>query len=134
MPGPEDAVIALTPPDAARPLPDASEARPADVLVTIEGVPPHTRIERGGQLVGTAPGRVTLPRSDAEVRLVLSADGFLPATLVVIPANDLTRSVTLKPRAVTVRPPPRAGSAGTAAKPGGDEPTNDLEQFPPPKP
>jgi eukaryotic-like serine/threonine-protein kinase len=122
-------------PDAATPgAPDAAapEARPADVFVTIAGVPPHTRVERGGKLIGTAPGRVQLPRSDAEVLLVLSADGFLPATLVVIPANHLTRSVTLTPRAATVRPrPPHAGSA---AKPGGDEPTNELEQFPPPKP
>jgi len=130
---PPEAVTA--PPDAAPPrAPDASEARPADVQITIEGVPPHTRVERGGQLVGTAPGRLALPRSDAEVRLVLSADGFLPATLVVIPASDLLRSVTLKPRAVAVRPPPRPGSGGAAAKPGGDEPTNEIEQFPPPKP
>jgi serine/threonine protein kinase len=133
---PDAAVVAAAAtPDAALPIPDASVARSADVLITIEGVPLHTRVERGGQLVGTAPGRVTLPRSDAEVRLVLSADGFLPATLVVIPADNLTRSVTLKPRAVTMRPtPPRPGSGGTAAKPGGDEPTNDIEQFPPPKP
>jgi hypothetical protein len=68
---------------------------------------------------------------------VLSADGFLPATLVVIPATDLTRRVTLTPRAMTVRPPPpppHAGSAGSAAKAHSDEPTNDIEQFPPPKP
>jgi hypothetical protein len=87
-------------------------------------------------VIGTAPGRVPLARSDAEVTLVLSADGFAPATLVVIPADDLTRSVTLKPRATSGRPPapPTPPRTGSAPKAGSDEPTNDIEQFPPPKP
>ena len=123
---PDAAVVA----DAAPLGPDAAapDARGTDVFVTIEGVPPDTQVLRGGVPVGTAPGRVRLPRSDAGVTLVLSADGFVAATLVVIPAKDVTRTVKLRPKAAPVRPPPP--HPGSAVKPGGDEPTNDLEPFP----
>jgi hypothetical protein len=76
---------------------------------------------------------------------VLSADGYVPETIAVVPSKDLTRTVKLKPKAAAVRPAPRGGGAarpgGGSAKgsgagpgPGGDEPTNDIEQFPPVKP
>jgi hypothetical protein len=121
---------------------------PADVFLTIAGTPPNTEVRRSGVLVGIAPGRVELPRSATEVILVLNADGFVPETLSVIPSEDLTRTVALRPRAAPVRPPPSrteagkprtatraatAARAGTAAATGSDEPTNDIEQFPPPK-
>jgi serine/threonine-protein kinase len=130
-----------------------ASAEPADVVVTIAGTPPNTEVRHSGVLVGIAPGRVQLPRSATEVILVLTADGFVPETVSVIPSQDLTRTVALKPRATPVAPPPshtgaakpatakpggarpgRAPRAGSAAAPGSDEPTNDIEQFPPPKP
>jgi len=123
------------------------------VLVMIEGTPPNTEVRRAGTLLGTAPGRVELPRSDSEVMLVLSADGYLPTTLAVVPTQNLKQTVTMKPRGGAVLPGPPPGGAGVrpaggsaarpagggSAKPGGgsaarppDEPTNDIEQFPPP--
>jgi len=117
-------------PDAA-----ASDVRPADVFVTIEGVPPNTKVLRGGVVVGTAPGRVPLARGGAEVTLVVSADGFAPATLVVVPASDLTRTVKLSPKVTPARPPvrpPAPPRTGSASKGSSDEPTNDIEQFPKP--
>jgi hypothetical protein len=128
-------------------------AEPADVFLTIAGTPPGTEVRHSGVLVGTAPGRVELPRSTTEVILVLSADGFAPETLSVIPSQDLTRTVALKPRTAQVQPhrsrieaakpvtatpgsaakTGRAPRAASAAATGSDEPTNDIEQFPPPK-
>jgi len=113
----------------------ASEVRPADVFVTIEGVPPNTKVVRDGVVIGTAPGRVRLARSAAEVTLVVSADGFAAATLVVVPASDLTRTVKLSPKVSPARPPARPPApprAGSASKGSSDEPTNDIEQFPKP--
>jgi serine/threonine-protein kinase len=132
----------------ARPGVAVARVEPADVFLTIAGTPPNTEVRRSGVLVGIAPGRVELPRSATEVILVLNADGFVPETLSVIPSEDLTRTVALRPRAAPVRPPPSrteagkprtatraatAARAGTAAATGSDEPTNDIEQFPPPK-
>jgi serine/threonine-protein kinase len=117
------------------PDPAGHDVRPADVFLTIEGVPPNTRISRDGVVVGTAPGRVPLARSDAEVTLVVSADGFAPATLVVIPASDLTRTVNLKARLRPAGPaarPPAPPRTGTPSRGSSDEPTNDIEQFPKP--
>jgi serine/threonine-protein kinase len=140
-------------------MPDAVAvaARVGSVVVTIEGTPPNTEVRRAGELLGIAPGRVELPRSEGEVMLVLSADGYVPAKLAVVPADDLTRTVTLKPRAggagadIAARPAggsgakpaggsgakPAGGSGakpagGSGAKPGAgsDEPTNDIETFP----
>jgi hypothetical protein len=118
---------------------DAAPALPADVFVTIEGTPPGTEVRRGGNIIGTAPGRVQVPRSDSEVLLVLSAEGFVPTTLAVIPSQDLARTVKLAPKGGRVRPvgppvPPRGGSGSGGGARGSDEPTNDIEQFPPPKP
>ena len=123
--------------DAAAPHAGAGapEARPANVFVTIEGVPPNTKVLRDGVVIGTAPGRVPLARGGAEVTLVVSADGFAAATLVVTPTSDLSRTVKLTPKAISARPPARPPApprAGSAAKPGSDEPTNDIEQFPKP--
>ncbi len=135
-------------PDAA-----VASAPPADVFLTIAGTPPNTEVRHSGVLVGIAPGRVQLPRSATEVILVLSADGFVPETLSVIPSENRALTVELKPRAAPVRPlpprteaakagaaktgsaarPGRAAKTGSAAAPGSDEPTNDIEQFPPPK-
>jgi hypothetical protein len=160
---PSAAVAANAP--AARDV-AATRARAGYVLVMIEGTPPNTEVRRGGVLLGIAPGRVELPRSEREVVLMLSADGYQPATLSVIPADDLTRRVELKPRRVGGRPdsepeiapfPPAGGSGakpaggsgakpaggsgakpagGSGAKPGSgsDEPTNDIETFPPAPP
>jgi serine/threonine-protein kinase len=143
-------------PDAAAPAADAAAAAPdaaapappsvrAEVVVTIDGSPPGTEVRRAGVLLGTAPGPVLVRREEAEVMLVLSADGYVPETIAVVPSKDLTRTVKLKPKAAAVRPAPRGGGAarpgGGSAKgsgagpgPGGDEPTNDIEQFPPVKP
>jgi hypothetical protein len=137
---PDAAVGAAAPLDAARApavLVDAAPALAAEVFVTIEGTPPDTEVRRGGNIIGTAPGRVQLPRSDSEVLLVLSAEGFVPTTLVVVPSQSLTRTVKLAPKGGRVRTaplPPRGGSGTGSAARGSDEPTNDIEQFPPPTP
>jgi serine/threonine protein kinase len=131
-------------PDAAAPPPDAAvPAGPTAVVVTIEGTPPNTEVHRAGALLGIAPGRVELPRSGAEVMLVLSADGYLPATITVVPSKDLTSTVKLKPRVGGARAAGGSGAqaaggsgaraaGGSGAKPGPDEPTDDILTFPPP--
>lgn len=47
----------------------------AEVSVTFEGQPPGTRIVRGTELLGTAPGTVRLPKGSGEVELKLEAPG-----------------------------------------------------------
>jgi serine/threonine-protein kinase len=144
---PEAAASATSQPDAAAAAPPSAPdavalpARPTDVFVTIEGAPPNTEVRRAGVLLGTAPGRVQLPRSDAESNLVFSADGYFSETLSVVPSADLTRTVKLRPRP-SGSPPlqpsvlsgkPAAGSgkpAAGSAKPI-EEPTNDIMPFPP---
>jgi hypothetical protein len=158
--------VAVEPPDAAAPAAGREPpAQSAEVFVTIEGPPPGTEVRRAGVLVGTAPGKFQLPRSESPSILLLSADGYFPEPLTVIPSADLTRTVTLRPKAgagTGTRPPPpgatpggvRPGAGSGSGKPvgggsggpprpgpgpgaGSDEPTNDLEQFPPqeqPKP
>jgi len=140
--GPAGAAVAGA--EARGPEAAAPAARPADVIVTIGGVPKGTKILRGGLVVATAPGPVHLPRSDAEVTLVLNAKGFVPESITVIPADNLTRNVTLKPSVTSVQPSSsartgsgaKAGSAGSApttgsaTKPGSDEPTNEILELP----
>jgi hypothetical protein len=63
----------------------------------------------------------------------------VPTTLVVVPSQNLTRTVKLAPKGGRVRPvgppvPPRGGSGTGSAGKGSDEPTNEIEQFPPQKP
>jgi serine/threonine-protein kinase len=152
----EPAPVAAAMPEAApavsdRAVPDraasdsAAPVRPADVFVTIEGPPPGTEVRRAGVLVGMAPGKLQLPRSETPSILLLSADGYFPEPLTVTPSEDLTRTVKLRPRAAggarpaggtTARPggSGKPAGAGSGAKPGpgsGDEPTDDIEQFPP---
>jgi serine/threonine-protein kinase len=135
---PGSAAVASASPDAAVP------ARPAHVFVKIEGAPPDTEVRLAGKLLGIAPGRVPVERSDTEVILALSADGYQPSTLQVIPSEDLTRTVMLKPRPTprAGRPavPPRTGGAGKpaagsggagSAGAGSGEPTNEILTFPP---
>ncbi|HWO19486.1 MAG TPA: protein kinase, partial [Kofleriaceae bacterium] len=147
---------AAEPPDAAPPAAGRGPAQSAEVFVTIEGPPEGTEVRRAGVLVGTAPGKFQLPRSETPSILLLSADGYFPEPLTVVPSEDLTRTVTLRPKPVAgagSRPPqpggaairtgsgsgsgkPAGGGSGRPARPGpgsgagSQEPTNDLEVFP----
>jgi hypothetical protein len=120
-------MAAVAPADAAAADAAAVAARAGSVIVTIEGVPPNTEVLRAGVLLGIAPGRIELPRSEGEVMLVLSADGYVPAQLSVVPAGDLRRTVTLKPRAggsaADIAAWPAGGSGGKPAGGSGGKPT-----------
>jgi len=93
------------PPPVTKPAPPP---QPSDVLVTIGGPPEGTEVKRAGATIGTAPGKVQLPRGDAEVVLTLVADGYLPKSVTVKPDRDQDISVTLKkkPRAGVAPQPP----------------------------
>jgi serine/threonine-protein kinase len=92
--GPDGTNAAAGPPASARssaapivasPLPSASSpTERAEVSITFEGQPPGTRIFRGTQLLGAAPGTVHLPKGSGEVELKLEGpSGYLSKTMQV---------------------------------------------------
>lgn len=122
-----DATVATNAPppaDATPVVADAATIADAalspNVTVTLDGVPGNAEVRLAGQLVGTG-ARALVPRGDREVPLVISADGFVPTTILVTPDDDLRRPVTLKPRKVVPRGNPGSGSA---------KPTDDIDTFP----
>ena len=75
------------------------EEAPQTVIITITGVPEGTEVFAGGMTVGAAPGPVQLPRVAEGMVLTFKADGYLPASLTVVPDQDQTLPVKLKKKA-----------------------------------
>ena len=106
----------------ANTAPSASGATErGDVVVTFEGQPPGTRVFRGTELLGTAPGTVRLPKGGGAVELKLEAPaGYLSRTMQVGTDSNTLISVALDPA-------PKVGqsaSQGPKPKPVG---SSDLE-------
>jgi hypothetical protein len=80
------------PPKPADPKPET----PANVIVTITGVPDGTEVLLGGTVIGAAPGPVQLPYGATEVVLTFKADGYLTASKTVMPDKASTLEVGLK--------------------------------------
>jgi serine/threonine-protein kinase len=89
--------------------PPSSPAPSPTISLSIDGVPPGTRVVANGQPIGTAPGRIELPRGTAPLELVLDHAGFEPATTTIVPAHDDHLVVTLQHRTsqTSVTPPKR---------------------------
>jgi serine/threonine-protein kinase len=119
-----DAAQAVASLDAAAAVEIDAPAPSRYVTIEIAGTPPNTRVKIGTDVVGIAPGPVTLERFDApSLVLVLEADGYKPGAITVT-ADQLAYTATLKKRGGGTRPrPPRPGSATS-------EPTDDIDQFP----
>ena len=69
---------------------------PAQVMVTVSGVPEGTEVLVAGEVVGTAPGDVQLARGDGKVVLTFRADGYISQSRTVIPGKDQLLKLALK--------------------------------------
>ena len=66
----------------------------------------------GGQVRGTTPARLSLPRGTEAIAIDLQRDGYELTTERVIPEVDQRLVVNLRPR--ITRPPPRAAPSASA--------------------
>ncbi|MEP7119532.1 MAG: serine/threonine-protein kinase [Byssovorax sp.] len=96
---------------------DAGSTLPASVALSIDGVPPETRIYRGVVLLGTVPGIVHLPRGADKVTLRFAANNYSSAEVELVPDADRRLTVSLMRAPI----PP-----GKPVKPRGP---SDLERF-----
>jgi len=84
--------------------PTAGAAVPATVALTVRGAPRGARIAVGGKRLGDAPGPVNLPFSEAPVTATITAAGYEPASVVVVPNRALEATVKLKKRSAGPAP------------------------------
>ncbi len=114
MPTAPIAAPAAAPVQAPQPKPavdpPAAPATPANVIVTVTGVPDGTEVLLGGTVIGAAPGPVQLPYGTVDVVLTFRADGYLTASKTVMPSATTTLDVGLKKKPGGKRP---AGSKGS---------------------
>ena len=115
VPGPPPlAPPAASPRDAAAVVVDAV-TQPKHVMVTVTGAPEGTEVLIGGTVRGAAPGDVQLDRGDDSVVLTFRADGYISQSKPVVPSQNQTLKLTLKPKRSA--PPTRPGPS----EPNGDD-------------
>jgi serine/threonine-protein kinase len=108
---PSPVVRPAEPAPAPKQPPPRTEPAPAPrtITVTVSGVPEGTEVLVGGDIVGTAPGPVQLPRGDAPIVLVFKADGYLPVSRSIAPNRDQPLMLALKKRGAAPTGPTRHG-------------------------
>jgi len=120
QPAPPPSPASETPPAAppATPTPPAAPGAaagdvPAQVMVTVSGVPEGTEVLVAGKVVGTAPGEVQLARGDGKVVLTFRAEGYVAQSRTVVPSKDqqLTLALKKKPAAAATRTQPQEPGA-----------------------
>jgi serine/threonine-protein kinase len=78
-----------------QPLAPPSAAVSADVAVTVESNVPGASLWLGTKPLGDAATPVHLPRGSDKVTLTVKADGYAPATVDVLPTEDVVVAVKL---------------------------------------
>jgi serine/threonine-protein kinase len=101
-PRPARAVVGEVPTVSGAAAPAA--AAPATIALTVKGAPRGARIAVGGKRLGDAPGPVNLPFSEAPVTATITAAGYEPASVVVVPNRPLEATVKLKKRSAGQAP------------------------------
>ena len=66
--------------------------------ITVHTQPARADIYWNDRLLGSAPGPVSLPRSDSETSLVIKANGYVPLTIPLKPIQNLSLNATLVSR------------------------------------
>src|SRR6185369_8253590 len=61
-----------------------------EVSIDVQGVPAGTDVigPDGKTVLGKAPGKITLPRGDAAVKLLFKAHGYVPKIESIVPKDD----------------------------------------------
>ena len=88
---PPSAVLGATPTAPAVPT---AQPEPT-IALAIHSTPAGARVVISGKTVGLTPYRGTLPRGDEKLIIVLSLAGYHDATLTVVPADAVSKSVSL---------------------------------------
>jgi serine/threonine protein kinase len=94
-------------PPATPPVQRASEServKPESVQLTLQGAPPGARVQLGDEVLGDAAKPVRLPFGETPLELTVSAPGYEPFALSVVPDRDGESEVKLKKRAPRPKP------------------------------
>jgi serine/threonine-protein kinase len=79
------------------PAPAATESTPAPLAsVTVVATPAAALVSLDGKTLGAAPGPFAMPTSADKMTLRVTAPGYLPGTVDVVPGTTTTVSITLK--------------------------------------
>jgi tRNA A-37 threonylcarbamoyl transferase component Bud32 len=105
-PAPAPPIVTTNPAPPVQVASPPAPAIPQTIALSIDGVPPGTRVVVGGKAVGIAPGRIELPRGTEPLEVVLDHAGFASATATIVPDHDDRLVVTLQ-RHADVTPPKR---------------------------
>lgn len=84
---------------APTPMPAPTDAGPRSVQVTVQSAARGATVFLGSERLAGANEPFSLPAGASPVTLTLNAPGFAPATVVVVPSEDRTVAVALKPLA-----------------------------------
>jgi eukaryotic-like serine/threonine-protein kinase len=101
-----NAAAAPVPPPVAAPLgePRSAPTPPEHVALTLRGAPGGARVLLDDRPLGDAREPVPLPFGSAALELTVSAPGYEPLLLSVVPDRDSEREVKLKKRAARPKP------------------------------
>jgi serine/threonine-protein kinase len=90
----------------AAPAPPALDPaeHPEHVHLTLHGAPSGARVQRGDDVLGEASKPVRLPFGKAPLELTVTAPGYEPQTLSVVPDRDGESEVKLRRRAARPKP------------------------------
>jgi serine/threonine protein kinase len=106
-PIPPPALADPAPPSAAlaEPVPaPAEEQRVEPVELRLRGAPPGARVHVGEELFGDASKPLRVPFGEAPLELTVTAPGYEPFALSVVPDRDAEHEVKLKRRAHRPKP------------------------------
>jgi hypothetical protein len=88
----------------ADPVPAPAEELPSETLLTLRGAPAGARVQLGDEVLGDASKPVRVPFGKRPLELTVSAPGYEPFALSVVPDRDAEHEVKLKRRAARPKP------------------------------
>jgi hypothetical protein len=100
-PAPAPPVVVEPAVEVATPEPPAT---PSHVALVLHGAPPGARVLLGDEVLGNAAEPVRLPYGTSPLTLTVSAPGYEPLALEVVPEQDRQSEIKLKRRAARPKP------------------------------
>ncbi|MFO0755685.1 MAG: serine/threonine-protein kinase [Byssovorax sp.] len=97
-------------PSATAAITAASAPLSPDVVLTIDGTPPETKVLLGAQVLGKAPGDVKVPRGSDRITLRFEAEGYVATEVKVVPTADRLLTLSLTRSASPAKSPARPKS------------------------
>ena len=94
---PAASAATATPPPTVEPTAQPSAAVQTEITVTFTGQPKGTKVLRGAEVVGSAPGAVQLAAASGPIELRLEAPGYVAKSIKVSGDTSSTFAETLDP-------------------------------------